>query len=483
MLQDISEVGKKAGEILTSWAQVYAAIQTAKVDVTTAGSNISGLTIAEASQRIAQALGVAARLQDVAPEQGASIAHRASAIGTALENIRNQVNSILANIELQADADSATVNNALHIQFNNPAKGNPAFDLGAPMAAILAQCVTLFDFEPAIAGVLGDAATPLFGSIVNSIGDQLSEAKESASAAGKELGKTKKIAEQQKALADNSQAVVQQIEALLSAAAIQKSSIDSGAAEIEQKLARAREISKDADALQQRVDGFTAQFEAFETQMKARLTQFADFEHAITESRKLNDERELSIDELTVKADTMIRGATTAGLSKSLDDAKDFYEKRLNITQRYFLLSVTFLLFCTLPIAAQFMPGPWQASFAPQPNGALTDTAPWLAALGKLMLLIPATWATAFFAGNYAELFHLSREYAHKAALAKAIDGFKREAPTYAEEIVSSVFMEIQDNPGTRKAPATATPQNPVAEKFFDKVMLAIQTLRGKPSE
>lgn len=92
------------------------------------------------------------------------------------------------------------------------------------------------------------------------------------------------------------------------------------------------------------------------------------------------------------------------------------------------------------------------------------------------MLLIPATWATAFFAGNYAELFHLSREYAHKAALAKAVDGFKREAPEYKEEIVAGVFMEIQDNPGSRKAPAVATPQNPIGQRILSTLLEAIKT-------
>jgi hypothetical protein len=95
------------------------------------------------------------------------------------------------------------------------------------------------------------------------------------------------------------------------------------------------------------------------------------------------------------------------------------------------------------------------------------------------MLVIPATWASAFFASNYAELFHLSREYAHKAALAKSVDGFKREAPNYEQEIVGSVFMEIQDNPGSRRASPPATPQNPITEKFLKRVMEAIKFAKG----
>lgn len=35
------------------------------------------------------------------------------------------------------------------------------------------------------------------------------------------------------------------------------------------------------------------------------------------------------------------------------------------------------------------------------------------------------------------------------------------EAPTYAQEIVSSVFMEIQDNPGSRRAAEPAAAREP----------------------
>jgi di/tricarboxylate transporter len=176
----------------------------------------------------------------------------------------------------------------------------------------------------------------------------------------------------------------------------------------------------------------------------------------------------------------MIRGATTAGLSKSLDDAKDTYERRLQATQKYFIWSVVALVVSVLPIAAQLIPGPWQAWMAPSAGGSVTDASPWLSTLGKFALLLPATWATAFFASNYAELFHLSREYAHKAALAKAIEGFKREAPDYEQEIVGSVFMEIQDNPRSRKASPVATPQNPIVKSFLKIVLEAI---RGKQEE
>ena len=41
----------------------------------------------------------------------------------------------------------------------------------------------------------------------------------------------------------------------------------------------------------------------------------------------------------------------------------------------------------------------------------------------------------------------MEREYAHKAALAGSVHGFKLQAKKYEEEITAEVFMEIRMNP------------------------------------
>ena len=270
-----------------------------------------------------------------------------------------------------------------------------------------------------------------------------------------------------------------QLTAQLAAASESRTKIDATfgevktvATEIELKLAKITELTVLSDSLSKQVQGYAASFAAFKEDLDAKVAAQQKFEKDATAAMVANGQRESGIDSLISKADAMIRGATTAGLSKSLDEAKLEYEKRLSRTGWWFLGSVVVLLVCLLPIAGQLIPGPWQVFFKPVP-GANTD--PWLAALGKVIFLLPATWATAFFASNYSELFHLSREYAHKAALAKSVDGFKREAPEYREEIVAGVFMEIQENPGSRKSPSAATPQNPIAKRILETLLDAIK--------
>lgn len=238
--------------------------------------------------------------------------------------------------------------------------------------------------------------------------------------------------------------------------------------EIEAKLARTKEITKASDSLETRVEEYEASFSAFQESLDSRVETHQKFEQDAKDAKAKLEERESEIDRLIDKSDSMIKGATSAGLASSLDETRAAYEKRLWWTGIGFLISTAILFVSALPIVAQLVPGPWQDWFqAGQSNG----TDPWLSMLGKIIILLPATWATAFFAGNYAELFHLSREYAHKAAMAKAVDGFKREAPDYKEEIVAGVFMEISDNPGSRKGPEPATPQNPFTKKIFGRVL------------
>jgi CII-binding regulator of phage lambda lysogenization HflD len=478
MQPEFLTVGERAVQVLETWQVAYASIQGAGVPLDSPSAHTPGTTVSDINARTTAALAALTRLRDAKIEQLELLANRLPALKAAIDTVDTQSQSIIATMQPWFGATSTDRNGHLQLQMQHPEKGSQNFDLGSPLSAIAQQVGVALDALPYITQALGDEAITIFAGLARAAEQYLAQAQAAAAAAKKEQASGTTTALELKSLAEQATSLVQQIQEQLGAVGTQKTTVDANAAEVVQKLAQAREVSKDADTLQQRVAGFSSQFEAFDAQMKTRLEQFAQFDSFTKEAQRINKEREEKIAELTEKADTMIRGATTAGLSKSLEDAKDEYERRLNRTQWFFLGSVVFLLVSALPIAAQLIPGPWQQFFAPSVNGAASESVHWLSALGKLILVLPGTWATAFFASNYAELFHLSREYAHKAALAKAIDGFQREAPDYKQEIVGSVFMEIQDNPGSRKAPPPATPQNPVTQKFLEKVLDAIKVVK-----
>lgn len=479
MQSELTSIGERAVGVLDSWHVAYADIQGAGVDVQQTNAHTPGLTIDGVGARVVAALSALARLRGASAEQLELIAHRLPALKAAVDALEVQAQSMSSNLGPWHGAAATDRNGHLNLQLSHPEKGSTNFDLGSPLSVVNQQATVLLDALPYIAVAAGDDTAPVFGGLARAASEHLDEAKAAANGAQVELKAGTAAVAELRGLVERAGSLAKQVEDALTAVTATKGTSEQQAAEVLQKLVQVREVSKDADTLQQRVTSFASQFEAFDAQMKSRLELFAQFENATKEAQRINKEREDKIQELVDKADTMIRGATTAGLSKSLEDAKAEYEGRLAKTEKYFLGSVAFLLLSALPIAAQLIPGPWQQFFAPSSNGSVAGSGPWLSALGKLILVIPGTWATAFFASNYAELFHLSREYAHKAALAKAIDGFQREAPAYKEEIVGSVFMEIQDNPGSRKAPAAATPQNPVSKKFFELVIDAIKAKKA----
>jgi hypothetical protein len=61
--------------------------------------------------------------------------------------------------------------------------------------------------------------------------------------------------------------------------------------------------------------------------------------------------------------------------------------------------------------------------------------------------MIPAAWYAKFRATEYSTLFKLRELYAHKYSLAKSVDGFKKQAPEYADEIAATTYGQLTENP------------------------------------
>lgn len=249
------------------------------------------------------------------------------------------------------------------------------------------------------------------------------------------------------------QDVLSQSEAVYSKIQALQQQTERESASITALIAQIKTTGVSADTLEQQIAGYQSKFEAFQSQLDSRLKLFTEFESKTIQAEKDNQKRETEIDRLTEKADTMIRGATTAGLSKSLEDTRDIYSKRMFWARIGFFVSIAFITLSAFPLAAHLLPGlfgNWVPAVSEQAQNSKFGI------LGKVFLLLPATWLTVFFTKSFAEFFHLEREYAHKAALAKSVEGFKREAPTYQEEITGSVFGEILNNPSNRNSPEPA---------------------------
>lgn len=246
-----------------------------------------------------------------------------------------------------------------------------------------------------------------------------------------------------------------------------QASTDSG--QITALTEQVRVTSAKAETLGQIVGQYQAKFDTFQQSLDERNEEFGDFTKAAGTAKAENEAREVTISRLIKQSDDMLAGSTTAGLGVALEEARKRYEKRMVSARNGFYVAVTLLLVSALPLAAHLVPNLFGALIPAL--DAKADGSPF-AVIGKVLLLLPATWLTAFFTQTYANLFQLEREYAHKAALAGCVHGFKLQAPKYEEEITAEVFMEIRTNPAHGPAVQAAShPLYDVLAKVVGKVL------------
>lgn len=228
-------------------------------------------------------------------------------------------------------------------------------------------------------------------------------------------------------------------------------------------------VGSTASNLEAMVEAYKSKFEAFQVELDGRNASFAKFEDQTQQAKQKNVSREGEIDRLTKLADAMITGSTTAGLASSLEKTRERYEKRMNTARWGFVVAVVLLALTAVPLAAHLLPGLFGGWLSTTSDVAHNT---WYGVLGKVLLMVPATWLTGFFTKSFADSFHLEREYAHKAALAMSVDGFKRQAPKYEEEITAEVFLEIRNNPAKdSKVEPAAHPLYDVLSKVVDKAL------------
>jgi hypothetical protein len=270
------------------------------------------------------------------------------------------------------------------------------------------------------------------------------------------------------------QALVTQAEALLAKITAHQLQATTDASSVTTLVEKIKTIGASADTLEKMVAGHTSSVEAFQAQLNARNTEFEKFQSDTKVAREENAKRDAEIERLMKQSDAMISGATTAGLAKSIEDTRARYERRMTSARHGFYVAVALLVISAIPLVFHLLPGlfgAW-ASSGPQER----DSSPY-AFVGRIFLLLPATWLTAFFAKSYASFFDLEREYAHKAALAMSVDGFKRQAPKYEDEITAEVFMEIRTNPGN----GDATP--PASHPLYDVLAKVVGKFLDRKSE
>lgn len=349
--------------------------------------------------------------------------------------------------------------------------------LSAQVAALMAAIGTVVPL--CNLGSIGDLAarSEAFSKLLSDIQPFYNKAKSQANRSEVAARKTEEKVTEVETLAKQADADLARLRELL-----REANADHG--QVTEQTARIQQITTTAESLSQTVTQYQAKFDDFKSAMDERLEDLTNFEKRSRDADKRNLEYEKTIKDLIAQSEDMLKGSTTVGLATSMETARARYEERMNSTRVGFYISVVFLLVSALPIAIHLIPGltdllPWLGGQDGKPVPTLDAAADGslYAALGKVMLLLPATWLTAFFTKTYAHLFQLEREYAHKAALAGSVHGFKLQAPTYQEEITAEVFMEIRMNPA--HGPAVDAASHPLYDVLAKVVNKGLDKMGG----
>jgi hypothetical protein len=458
----------------TTWVSMYDLFIQAKYDVSGSRPVIQGQSMEDLHRRTAYVIESIAALRPNQPNSTETIVFKAKSneIKPILQNLSSHSEAIQGQIRpyWQEGLAIKDVNGNFTVQLVRPDNVPVApLDLSAYFIQInqslnqlmsqLAELLPLCKSEGA--GDLSQRAIAM-ADIVREIGNLRTQAQKSADAAATNAANAAKKDKIVQTNADQVTTALTTIQTVLNQA-------NTNAGNVTALVEKIKATGANSDSLEKQIADYQSSFDAFQKQLADKNQQFVEFQKADKDAKEANGKREEEIDRLTKLADKMISGASTVGLAKSMEDTRVRYEARMVGARRGFWAAVALLVASALPLAAHLLPGlvgSWIPAFDAKADGSA------YAVIGKIVLLLPATWLTAFFTKSYAEFFHLEREYAHKAALAMSVDGFKRQAPKYEEEITAEVFMEIRNNPGRGQSVEPAShPLYDVLSKVVSKFL------------
>ena len=461
----------------SAWRGLHDLLVNGNYDVTGARPSIGGqsvLSFARRADLVFEGL-FALRPSENESAQASAVAGKAAEIRQAIQAFTTQATSLTNTVQSHWREG---------VVFKDT-NGNFAIQVTQVDGSAIANVDLSGNFQP-MDTALGQLTTNLALLLPLFRADAVGDLTQRASALGDLVREMEKLRDQARRIAEaatasastidskekEAQSLVTQAEALLAKITAHQLQATTDASSVTTLVERIKTIGAAADTLEKMVAGHTSSVDAFQKQLDARNAEFEKFQADAKTAREANAEREAEITRLIKESDAMISGSTTAGLAKSMEDTRARYQERMNSARLGFLGAVVFLVVSAAPLIIHLVPGLFGTWSAGAAGAAVDNNGNLYGFIGRIFLLLPATWLTAFFAKSYASFFDLEREYAHKAALAMSVDGFKRQAPTYQEEITAEVFLEIRNNPGNGSATVPAShPLYDVLAKVVGKVL------------
>jgi len=175
--------------------------------------------------------------------------------------------------------------------------------------------------------------------------------------------------------------------------------------------------------------------------------------------------------QLKERINSLLPGATSAGLASSFSDTRESFEKKIRINAMIFYSSIFLIVLFGHPFGYV-----WN-SFYNASNHMPDSLSIFNMLVSRLPILIPLVWLAIFASKRRSENQRLQQEYAHKENLAKSYQSFKQQIEALPresreplmEKLLDSAISAIGFNPSTTLDGKHG--DKPPFQEFLDKMM------------
>ena len=142
------------------------------------------------------------------------------------------------------------------------------------------------------------------------------------------------------------------------------------------------------------------------------------------ELNKFKTQQESKYKTLVAEIESLLPGATSAGLASSYGALRRSFSKPIKLYTNIFYCTLVGLFLCSTPFVIESISiWPPSIKFLAFQNWNQIP----IDIIHKLPLVIPIVWVTLFVSSRRSEALRLQQEYAHKEAISKSFESFKKQ--------------------------------------------------------
>ncbi|WP_281983402.1 hypothetical protein [Thalassorhabdomicrobium marinisediminis] len=258
-----------------------------------------------------------------------------------------------------------------------------------------------------------------------------------------------------------------------------------------EKKAAIEAAHSEASSLEDEVEEYREKFKSFDRQLESRNDDFAAGKENQEKLFANFESRKDLVDNLIADSESMLKGATVAGLASSFSDAHSELGRQLMWSRFSFYLGIAFLfisaiplmLYVFLPVLSPFLQVlyPEIGSIAPA-LGTQAEISGWQylgQVLARFIILLPAAWLVSFAGIRHSSLFRLREHYAYKYSMAVSVEGFQKQATGYESEIAALVLEQLAFNPADKLTSSKDASEGKVPHPLLD---ILVNKFRNRPN-